>query len=92
MDEETKMNTELDIWVKISQQIGELSASVKMVLSKLTEHEHRLDVLEKTDMSGNGSIKDNIVKWLVIALVGSISVIVTLTGAGAILKQLLGAN
>lgn len=92
MDEETKMNTELDIWVKISQQIGELSASVKMVLSKLTEHEHRLDALEKTDMSGNGSIKDNIVKWLVIALVGSISVIVTLTGAGAILKQLLGAN
>lgn len=89
MDEEKNMNTELDIWVKISQQIGELSASVKMVLSKLTEHEHRLDALEKT---GNQSVKDNIVKWLVIALVGSISVIVTLTGAGAILKQLLGAN
>lgn len=92
MDKETKVNTELDIWVKISQQIGELSASVKMVLSKLTEHEHRLDALEKTDKSGNGSIKDNIVKWLVIALVGSISVIATLTGSGAILKHLIGAN
>lgn len=29
----------LEIWVKISQQIGELNANTKSVLDKLTNHE-----------------------------------------------------
>ena len=83
------MDDNLDIWVKISSQIGELSANVKTVLEKLTEHEKRIGELEKT---GQHPIKENIVKWLVMALVGSIAVIITLTGSGAILKALIGAN
>lgn len=83
------MEDNLDIWVKISSQIGELSANVKTVLEKLTEHEKRIGDLEKT---GTRPIRDNIVKWLVMALVGSVAVIITLTGSGAILKALIGAN
>ena len=40
------MENNLDIWVKISSQIGELNASVKSVLDKLTNHEQRLTSLE----------------------------------------------
>ena len=37
----------LDIWVKISQQIGELNGFIKTALDKLADHEKRLDDLEK---------------------------------------------
>ena len=77
----------LDIWVKISQQIGELNGFIKTALDKLADHEKRIDDLEK----GKGGVKDNIVKWLVMALIGSIGVIATLTGSTAIIKTMLGA-
>lgn len=38
----------LDIWVKISSQIGELNANIKTALDKLADHERRLDDLEKS--------------------------------------------
>ena len=37
----------LDIWVKISSQIGELNGLIKTALDKIAEHEKRLDDLEK---------------------------------------------
>ena len=76
----------LDIWVKISTQIGELTGFIKTALEKLADHERRLDNLEK----GKVGLKDNIVKWLVIALIGSIGIIATLTGSAAIIKAMLG--
>lgn len=43
----------LDIWVKISTQIGELNGFIKTALDKLADHEKRLDDLEKGKTSGN---------------------------------------
>lgn len=75
----------LDIWVKISTQIGELSGLIKTTLERLADHEKRLDDLER----GKGaSFKDDVVKWLVRGLVASIFVIGTLTGAGTILQKI----
>lgn len=75
----------LDIWVKISTQIGELNGFIKTALDKLADHEKRLDDLEK----GKGAaFKDDVVKWLVRGLVASIFVIGTLTGAGTILQKI----
>lgn len=77
----------LDIWVKISTQIGELNGFIKTALDKLADHEKRIDDLEK---GKNGSFKDNLIQWLVKGLVASIFVIGSITGASAMIKQVLG--
>lgn len=87
--EEAMSEKALDIWVRISQQIGELNASVKTVLDKLANHEQRLCAIEKTG-GPSGLSSGQLVKWLVFALIGSISVIATLTGSAGLLKTLLG--
>ena len=48
----------LDIWVKISTQIGELNGFIKTALDKLADHEKRLDDLEK---GKTGSFKDSLI-------------------------------
>lgn len=80
-------NDHLDIWVKISTQIGELNGFIKTALDKLADHEKRLDDLEK---GKTGSFKDTLIQWLVKGLVASIFVIGSLTGASAMIKQVLG--
>ena len=80
------MEANLDIWIKISQQIGELNASVKATLDKLTEHEHRITSLEQNRLG----LKDSVVQWLVKGLVASVLVIGSLTGASALIKGVLG--
>lgn len=80
-------NDHLDIWVKISTQIGELNGFIKTALDKLADHEKRLDDLEKG--KGN-SLKDIAIQWLLKGLVASVFVIGSLCGAGSILKSLFG--
>ena len=77
----------LDIWVKISSQIGELNGFIKTALDKLADHEKRIDNLEKCK---NYSFKDNLIQWLVKGLVASIFVIGSITGASAMIKHVLG--
>lgn len=77
----------LDIWVKISSQIGELNGFIKTALDKLADHEKRIDNLEKCK---NYSFKDNLIQWLVKGLVASIFVISSITGASAMIKHVLG--
>ena len=77
----------LEIWVKISTQIGELNGFIKTALDKLADHEKRIDDLEK---SKNYSFKDNLIQWLVKGLVASIFVIGSITGASAMIKHVLG--
>lgn len=80
-------NDHLDIWVKISTQIGELNGFIKSALDKLADHEKRICDLEKT--KGN-TLKDTALQWLVKGLVASVFVIGSLCGAGSILKSLFG--
>ena len=77
----------LEIWVKISTQIGELNGFIKTALDKLADHEKRIDVLEK---GKNFSFKDNLIQLLVKGLVASIFVIGSITGASAMIKHVLG--
>ena len=79
-------NDHLDIWVKISTQIGELNGFIKTALDKLADHEKRLDDLEK----GKSSWKDDLLKWLARGLVASILVIGSLTGAAGLIKSVFG--
>ena len=84
------MNNDIDhleIWVKISTQIGELNGFIKTALDKLADHEKRIDVLER---GKNFSFKDNLIQLLVKGLVASIFVIGSITGASAMIKHILG--
>lgn len=84
------MNNDIDhleIWVKISTQIGELNGFIKTALDKLADHEKRIDVLER---GKNFSFKDNLIQLLVKGLVASIFVIGSITGASAMIKHVLG--
>ena len=82
----------LDIWVKISGQIGELNGFIKTALDKLADHEKRLDNLEK-DKHG---AKDDGWKTQLLLLLAKASVvgavaIGSLVGAGGILSKIFGA-
>lgn len=77
----------LEIWVKISTQIGELNGFIKTALDKLADHEKRIDILER---GKSGSFKDNLIQLLVKGLVASIFVIGSITGASAMIKHVLG--
>lgn len=72
------MDNNLDIWVKISSQIGELNASVKSVLDKLTNHEQRLTNLETKK---EGDWKVSLIMLLAKATVIGLVSIGSLTGA-----------
>lgn len=48
----------LDIWVKISSQIGELNGLIKTALDKIADHEKRLDDLEKSKASKEDNWKN----------------------------------
>ena len=83
-------NDHLDIWVKISQQIGELNGFIKTALDKLADHEKRLDDLEKKKDSKEDSWKTQLLLLLAkAAVIGGVS-IASLVGAGGILSKICG--
>lgn len=79
-------NDNLQIFVKISAQLGEISADIKNMCSTIADHEARLDKLEEN----RKSFKDEIIPWLVKALIIALITIGSLTGAGGLLQQILG--
>lgn len=83
------MENNLDIWVKISSQIGELNASVKSVLDKLTNHEQRLTSLETKK---DGDWKVSLIMLLAKASVIGLVSIGSLVGASSMIQKVLGEN
>ena len=83
------MENDLDIWVKISSQIGELNASVKSVLDKLTNHEQRLTNLElKKEEPWKNQLLMLLAKATVIGLVS----IGSLIGASSMIQRVLNID
>lgn len=83
-------NDHLDIWVKISQQIGELNGFIKTALDKLADHEKRLDDLEKKKDDKDDNWKTQLLLLLAkAAVIGGVS-IASLVGAGGILSKICG--
>ena len=74
-----------DIIIKISSELASLNTNMRSVLEKLTNHESRIITLEQN----KSSLKDNLLMWLVIALIGTISIIATLTGSAGLIKALI---
>ncbi len=82
------MSEELEIWVKISQQIGEISAEIKGVLEKLANHEQRLTTLE-LHKGGGEDWKTTLLMLLAKSTIIGLVVIGGLAGVGDFLKSIL---
>lgn len=83
----------LDIWVKISQQIGELNGFIKTALDKLADHEKRLDDLEKEKRGAkDDGWKNQLLLLLAKASVIGAVAIGSLAGAGGILSKIFGGT
>lgn len=80
------------ILANISEQLGEMNGQMKGVLSQLADHAYRIQQLERHPSNQPVNVsKDGIIRWLLVALIASLAVIVTLTGATAVLKALVPA-
>lgn len=89
------MEDHLDIWVKISTQIGELNGFIKTALENIADHEKRLNNLEsggRRQKSSIHDIKDTIIMWLVKGVVVSVITIGSLTGASALIQKVLSTT
>lgn len=85
----------LDIWVKISNQIGELNGLIKSALTKLDDHEKRLDDHDKhifkLEQEKNNSLKDIAIMWSIKGLVIALVIIGTFTGTTSVIKLIIGS-
>lgn len=85
--------SDLDIWVKISGQIGELNASVQSVLTQLTNHNQRIQALEQRDsQSSKTDWKEDIIKLLVKCMLIGCTTVAALTGASGLVSRVLNIN
>ena len=85
------MDDHLDVWIKISEQIGQLNGLIKNALEKISDHERRIDDLERgCGKTTIHDIKDTIIMWLVKGTVVAFITIGSLTGASALIKNVLG--
>lgn len=84
------MDSNLDIFIKISEQLGKLNGNMESVLSQLAQHNTRITNLEKNSSGGSG-MKDQLLSLLAKALViGSVG-IACLAGGAGILSKIFGA-
>ena len=76
-----------EILLKVTAEISSLNANMRSVLDKLTSHESRISTLEQNKTS----LKDDVVKWLIRALIFSLAITASLTGASSIIAKILGS-
>ena len=77
-----------DILLKFTAEISSLNANMRSVLDKLTSYERRISTLEQNKTS----LKDDVVKWLIRALICSLAITASLTGASSIIAKIFGAS
>ena len=77
-----------EILLKFTAEISSLNANMRSVLDKLTSHESRISILEQNKTS----LKDDVVKWLIRALICSLAITASLTGASSIIVKIFGAS
>ena len=76
-----------EILLKFTAEISSLNANMRSVLDKLTSHENRISTLEQNKTT----LKDDIVKWLIRALICSLAITASLTGASSIIVKIFGS-
>ena len=74
-----------DLVIQITSSLSELNANMKLTLEKLSDHERRIDDLEKNKVG----MKDTVIQWLVKGIVVAVITIGSLTGASALIQKVL---
>lgn len=74
-----------DLVIQITASLSELNANMKLTLEKLSDHERRIDDLEKNKVG----MKDTVIQWLVKGIVVALLTIGSLTGASALIQKVL---
>lgn len=77
-----------EILLKFTEEISSLNANMRSVLDKLTSHENRISTLEQNKTT---TLKDDVIKWLIRALICSLAITASLTGASSIIAKILGS-
>ena len=77
-----------DLVIQITSGIAELNANMKSALGKISDHEKRIDELEKNKVG----IKDTVIQWLVKGIVVAVITIGSLTGASALIQKVLAPS
>ena len=77
-----------DLVIQITASLSELNANMKLTLEKLSDHERRIDDLEKNKVG----MKDTVIQWLVKGIVVALLTIGSLTGASALIQKVLAPN
>ena len=77
-----------EILLKFTEEISSLNANMRSVLDKLTSHENRISTLEQN----KATLKDDVVKWLIRALICSLAITASLTGASSIIVKIMGIS
>lgn len=77
-----------DLVIQITSSLSELNANMKLTLEKLSDHERRIDDLEK----GKVGMKDTVIQWLVKGIVVAVITIASLTGASALIQKVLAPS
>lgn len=79
---------EFDLFLEIKSQLTSLNTNMTNVLQQLTKHEQRICNLE----TNRASFKDKVVEYLIKALIATIAIIGSLTGAGQLLKTIFSPS
>lgn len=77
-----------ELVVDVLTQLAALNQNMKSTLEKLTDHERRIDDLEKNKFG----IKDTVIQWLVKGIVVAVITIGSLTGASALIQKVLAPS
>lgn len=75
-----------DMFFNFTEQLASLNTNMESVLSKLVDHEKRIENIEQNKTS----LKDDVIAWLVKGLVAAVLTVGSLTGAGALITKFFG--
>ena len=83
-----------EFFLKLTTELASLNTNMKSVLDRLTNHENRLlelELKEKENQAKN-SLVQQLIPFLVKGLLICLGIIGTLTGSGALLKNILNTQ
>ena len=83
-----------EFFIKLTTELASLNTNMKSVLDRLTNHENRLlelELKEKENQAKN-SLVQQLIPFLVKGLLICLGIIGTLTGSGALLKNILNTQ
>lgn len=76
---------------RISTNVNDIKVSMAAMQTIVQQHEKRIEKLEDEKPQKNDTFKDEMLRLVAKALIISLTIIGSLTGASAMIKQVLGA-